>query len=58
VTGLEISPTAPITEERRANDAGADITFAVADSTKLDIGRTVGPVEPQCAVASRCKLAR
>jgi site-specific DNA recombinase len=30
--------------------------FAVADSTKLDgISRTVGAVEPQCEVASRCK---
>jgi SAM-dependent methyltransferase len=36
VTGLEISPTALITAERRAKDAGVDVTFAVADSTKLD----------------------
>jgi deazaflavin-dependent oxidoreductase (nitroreductase family) len=36
VTGLDISPTALITAEQRANDAGVDVTFAVADSTKLD----------------------
>lgn len=36
VTGLDISPTALITAERRANDAGVKVTFAVADSTKLD----------------------
>jgi SAM-dependent methyltransferase len=36
VTGLDISPTALITAERRAKDAGVDIKFAVADSTKLD----------------------
>jgi 2-polyprenyl-3-methyl-5-hydroxy-6-metoxy-1,4-benzoquinol methylase len=36
VTGLDISPTALITAERRAKDAGVDITFAVADSTKLE----------------------
>ena len=36
VTGLDISPTALITAERRAHDAGVDIKFAVADSTKLD----------------------
>jgi SAM-dependent methyltransferase len=36
VTGLDISPTALITAERRAKDAGVDVTFAVADSTKLD----------------------
>jgi SAM-dependent methyltransferase len=36
VTGLDISPTALITAERRARDAGVDVTFAVADSTKLD----------------------
>ena len=36
VTGLDISPTALITAERRAHDAGVDINFAVADSTKLD----------------------
>ncbi|OMC38453.1 class I SAM-dependent methyltransferase [Mycobacterium sp. IS-1264] len=36
VTGLDISPTALITAERRAADAGVDVTFAVADSTKLE----------------------
>jgi SAM-dependent methyltransferase len=36
VTGLDISPTALITAERRAHDAGVDIKFAVADSTKLE----------------------
>src|SRR6202022_1538635 len=36
VTGLDISPPALITAERRAKDAGVDVTFAVADSTKLD----------------------
>ena len=36
VTGLDISPTALITAERRAKDAGVDVKFAVADSTKLD----------------------
>jgi ubiquinone/menaquinone biosynthesis C-methylase UbiE len=36
VTGLDISPTALITAERRAKDAGVDITFAVADATKLE----------------------
>jgi SAM-dependent methyltransferase len=36
VTGLDISPTALITAERRAEDAGVGVTFAVADSTKLD----------------------
>lgn len=36
VTGLDISPTALITAERRAADAGVDVRFAVADSTKLD----------------------
>src|SRR5882757_8724973 len=36
VTGLDISPTALITAERRAKDARVDIKFAVADSTKLD----------------------
>ena len=35
VTGLDISPTALITAERRAKDAGVDIRFAVADSTQL-----------------------
>ncbi|MCV7351844.1 class I SAM-dependent methyltransferase [Mycobacterium parmense] len=36
VTGLDISPTALITAERRAADAGVDVTFAVADSTRLE----------------------
>ena len=36
VTGLDISPTALITAERRAQDAGVDVKFAVADSTKLE----------------------
>jgi SAM-dependent methyltransferase len=36
VTGLDISPTALITAEQRAKDAGVDLKFAVADSTKLD----------------------
>ena len=36
VTGLDISPTALITAEQRAADAGVDVKFAVADSTKLD----------------------
>lgn len=36
VTGLDISPTALHTAEQRARDAGVDVTFAVADSTKLD----------------------
>lgn len=36
VTGLDISPTALITAERRARDAGVDVKFEVADSTKLD----------------------
>lgn len=36
VTGLDISPTAVITAERRAMDAGVDVKFAVADSTKLE----------------------
>ncbi|MGH3632949.1 class I SAM-dependent methyltransferase [Mycobacterium sp.] len=36
VTGLDISPTALTTAERRARDAGVNVTFAVADSTKLD----------------------
>jgi SAM-dependent methyltransferase len=36
VTGLDISPTALITAERRAKDAGVDVKFAVADSTKLE----------------------
>ncbi|AGB23939.1 methyltransferase family protein [Mycobacterium sp. JS623] len=36
VTGLDISPTALVTAEQRAKDAGVDVTFAVADSTRLD----------------------
>jgi SAM-dependent methyltransferase len=36
VTGLDISPTALTTAEQRARDAGAEVSFAVADSTKLD----------------------
>ncbi len=36
VTGLDISPTALITAERRAAEAGADVRFAVADSTTLE----------------------
>lgn len=36
VTGLDISPTALITAERRAADAGVQVRFAVADSTKLE----------------------
>jgi cyclopropane fatty-acyl-phospholipid synthase-like methyltransferase len=36
VTGLDISPTALITAERRAGDAGVNVRFAVTDSTKLE----------------------
>lgn len=36
VTGLDISPTALTTAERRARDAGVDVTFAVTDSTTLE----------------------
>lgn len=36
VTGLDISPTALITAERRAYDAGVQVRFAVTDSTRLD----------------------
>ena len=36
VTGLDISPTALITAERRAKDAGVEVIFAVADATKLE----------------------
>ncbi|MCV6976952.1 class I SAM-dependent methyltransferase [Mycobacterium bourgelatii] len=36
VTGLDISPTALATAEQRAKEAGVEVTFAVADSTKLD----------------------
>ena len=36
VTGLDISPTALITAERRAVDAKVNVRFAVTDSTKLE----------------------
>jgi SAM-dependent methyltransferase len=36
VTGLDISPTALITAERRASDAGVNVRFAVADATNLE----------------------
>jgi SAM-dependent methyltransferase len=36
VTGLDISPTALLTAERRASDAGVEVKFAVTDSTKLE----------------------
>lgn len=36
VTGLDISPTALVTAERRSKDAGVDVTFAVTDSTTLE----------------------
>jgi 2-polyprenyl-3-methyl-5-hydroxy-6-metoxy-1,4-benzoquinol methylase len=36
VTGLDISPTALTTAERRAKDAGVTVKFAVTDSTKLE----------------------
>src|SRR4051812_15794098 len=36
VIGLDISPTALKTAKQRAKDAGVDVKFAVADSTKLD----------------------
>jgi SAM-dependent methyltransferase len=36
VTALDISPTALSTAERRAADAGVNVRFAVADSTKLE----------------------
>lgn len=36
VTALDISPTALITAERRAHDAGVTVTFGVADATRLD----------------------
>ena len=36
VTGLDISPTALMTAERRAKDAGVNVKFAVTDSTKLE----------------------
>jgi SAM-dependent methyltransferase len=36
VTALDISPTALTTAEQRARDAGVEVNFAVADSTKLE----------------------
>jgi SAM-dependent methyltransferase len=36
VTGLDISPTALLTAERRAKDAAVSVKFATGDSTKLD----------------------
>jgi SAM-dependent methyltransferase len=36
VTGLDIAPTALITAERRALQAGVEIRFAAADATRLD----------------------
>ncbi len=36
VTGLDISPTALITAERRAIDAGVHVRFATADAARLD----------------------
>lgn len=36
VTGLDLSPTALITAERRAADAKVNVRFAVADATRLD----------------------
>jgi SAM-dependent methyltransferase len=36
VTGLDISPTALTTAERRAEDAGVNVRFAVTDATKLE----------------------
>ncbi|WP_420891041.1 class I SAM-dependent methyltransferase [Mycobacterium persicum] len=36
VTALDISPTALITAERRAADAGVDVRFAAADATTLE----------------------
>src|SRR6201995_1982256 len=35
VTALDISPTALTTAQQRASDAGVEVKFAVADSTKL-----------------------
>lgn len=35
VTALDISPTALITAERRARDAGVDVRFAAVDATEL-----------------------
>jgi SAM-dependent methyltransferase len=36
VTGLDISPTALRTAQGRAAEAGVEVTFGVADATKLD----------------------
>ncbi|HEY9305938.1 MAG TPA: class I SAM-dependent methyltransferase [Mycobacterium sp.] len=36
VTGLDISPTALVTAERRAKDAGVQVKFATADATVLE----------------------
>jgi SAM-dependent methyltransferase len=36
VTGSDISPTALITAERRATDAGVNVRFVVTDSPKLE----------------------
>src|SRR5262249_37299612 len=36
VTGLDISPTALLTAERRAQNAKVSVKFATANSTKLD----------------------
>jgi SAM-dependent methyltransferase len=36
VTGLDISPNALLIAEGRAKDAGVDVKFAVADSTKFE----------------------
>lgn len=36
VTALDISPTALTTAQQRARDADVEVSFAVADSTKLD----------------------
>lgn len=36
VTALDISPTALITAEHRARDAGVNVKFAVGDATSLD----------------------
>ncbi|OBF26636.1 class I SAM-dependent methyltransferase [Mycobacterium sp. ACS4331] len=36
VTGLDFAPTAIATAEQRARDAGIEVTFGVADATKLE----------------------
>ncbi len=36
VTGLDFAPTAIATAKERARDAGVEVTFGVADATKLD----------------------